>query len=165
MGDSVNTEITDNIGNGPAGWVFYDQACPWCVRTRHCVGRLFAARGFVWLPLQTPGTARRLGVLESDLERRLHVMRADGRICHNADALGILCRSVWWLWPLGLLLLVPGIREGARMAYDWLARNRYCLGGRCRADFNARPLVEWLNNSLALLPLIYLWAAWAGGAR
>jgi predicted DCC family thiol-disulfide oxidoreductase YuxK len=124
------------------GWIFYDAACAPCVRGRQRTGRLFQSRGFEWLPLQTPGAAARLGVPEYAFETRMHLLTSDGRVLHNADALGVLCRSVWWLWPLGLLLLVPGFRELGRLAYDWFARNRYCVGGVCRVDTNARRDIE-----------------------
>jgi len=104
---------------------------------RNRSGRLFVSRGFRWVPLQTPGAAERLGVSETAFETRMHLLTADGEVRHNADAFGVLCRSVWWLWPLGMLLLVPGFRELGRFAYDTLARNRYCLGGKCRLALNA----------------------------
>ena len=67
---------------------------------------------------------------------RMHLLRADGRVFSGVDAFGVLCRSVWWLWPIGMLLLVPGLRDVARAAYDWFARNRYCIGGACGAEGN-----------------------------
>ena len=130
-----------------AGWIFYDAACAPCVTARQRTGRLFASRGFAWLPLQTPGSAARLRVPESDFAIRLHLQLADGRVLNNADALGVLCRSVWWLWPLGVLLLVPGFREVGRATYDWIARNRYCVTGACAVDRNQYgfvTLADWL---------------------
>jgi predicted DCC family thiol-disulfide oxidoreductase YuxK len=113
------------------GWIFYDADCVLCVATMMRVRQLFASRGFQWVPLQTPGAAGRLGVSPTAFETRMHVLAPNGRVCHNADALAIVCRSVWWLWPLGGLLSLPGCRGMGRLAYNWLARNRYCLGGRC----------------------------------
>ena len=143
------------------GWIFYDAACAFCVRGRRRVGRLFEARGFDWFPLQTHGAAARLGVTESAFDLRMHLLTADGRVLHNADALGVLCRSVWWLWPLGFLLLVPGFRELGRLAYDWFARNRYCVGGACGVDPKARGRVEFLDWGIAfLLPVLAGFACW-----
>lgn len=134
----MNTEITkQEDGSGTRGWIFFDAECAACVAGRNRTGDLFESRGFRWVPLQTPGAATRLGVNEAAFATRMHVLTADGRVRHNADAFGALCRSVWWLWPVGALLLVPGIREAGRMAYDTFARNRYCFGGRCRL-----PLLE-----------------------
>lgn len=129
----MNTEITkQEDGQAARGWIFYDAECVACVASRNRTGRLFESRGFRWVPLQTPGAAERLGVNESAFDTRMHLLTGDGAVRHNADAFGVLCRSVWWLWPVGALLLVPGFRELGRLIYDWFARNRYCFGGRCR---------------------------------
>ncbi|MBI3850272.1 MAG: DUF393 domain-containing protein [Verrucomicrobia bacterium] len=161
----MNAEITEIRDDQTIrGWIFYDAAFALCVRGRERVGRLFESRGFEWVPLQTPGVAVRLGVPASAFETRMHLLTVDGRVLHNADALGVLCRSVWWLWPLGFLLFVPGFRELGRLAYDWFARNRYCVGGASLVDRNLRGRVEFLDWAVALLPVIYGWAAIAGGA-
>lgn len=128
----MNTDMTRIAGmTVEVGWIFYDQRCRWCRLGRQWTGRLFESRGFRWVPLQTPGAAARLGVPESDFDRRLHVLLPGGRVCDNADALGWLCRSVGWLWPVGALLTVPGFRDLGRMAYDFIARHRYCGAGGC----------------------------------
>jgi predicted DCC family thiol-disulfide oxidoreductase YuxK len=125
------------------------------------MGRLFASRGFEWTPLQTPGAAVRLGVAESAFDFRMHLLTADGRVLHNADALGVLCRSVWWLWPLGALLLMPGFREVGRITYDWFARNRNCIGGTCRVDASEWGRVNLLDWTMAiLLPAAVGFAFW-----
>jgi predicted DCC family thiol-disulfide oxidoreductase YuxK len=130
---SVNTEITDNKNAAAVrGWIFYDAECAACVAGRNRTGGLFESRGFRWVPLQTPSAAERLGVYAAAFDTRMHLLTGDGLVRHNADAFGVLCRSVWWLWPLGALLLVPGFRGLARLSYDWFARNRYCIGGRCQ---------------------------------
>jgi hypothetical protein len=47
------------------------------------------------------------------------------------NAWGALLRRVWWLWPLGVLLALPGFKAAARVLYHWIAKNRHCLGGAC----------------------------------
>ena len=121
------------------GWIFYDAECALCVRAMRRVRRLFASREFEWVSLQTPGSAARLGVPFSAFQTRFHVLTADGHVFHNADALAVLCRSVWWLWPLGFVLSLPGFRNLGRLGYDWLARNRYCLGGHCTPIAGGQP--------------------------
>jgi predicted DCC family thiol-disulfide oxidoreductase YuxK len=94
-------------------------------------GGVFARRGYVWLPLQTPGAAARLGITEGQLLEEMWLRRADGRTCSGADAWAMLFRSVWWLWPLGALMLVPGLRWFGALCYRGIARKRLCLGGTC----------------------------------
>jgi predicted DCC family thiol-disulfide oxidoreductase YuxK len=159
---SVNTEITKIEDTTMArGWIFYDAACALCARGRQGAGRLFESRGFEWVPLQSPGAAARLGVPESAFDIRMHLLMADRRVLHNADALSVLCRSVWWLWPLGFVLHVRGFRQLGRLAYEWIGRNRYCLGGACRVDPKAQSRVGFPDYAVALfLPLIAGFASW-----
>ena len=134
----MNTEITDNKTTKPRGWVFYDAECPACTAGVAQMGGLFARRGFVWVPLQTPGTATRLGGSDAAMREEMKLLLADGRVTGGADAWAILLRSVWWLWPLGALLALPGLRQLARRGYRWVARNRYCFGGTCRLHGRSR---------------------------
>jgi predicted DCC family thiol-disulfide oxidoreductase YuxK len=127
----VTVEITTSEAPSPRGWVFYDGECRFCVRGATRWGGIFARRGFHWLPLQTPGTTARLGMEEAALREEMKLLRADGRISGGVDAWAILFRSAWWLWPIGALLALPGVRWLGAVGYRWVARNRYCLGGRC----------------------------------
>lgn len=158
-----------NEGSATRGWIFYDAGCVACVACRNRTGRLFESRGFRWVPLQTPGAAEWLGVSETAFATRMHLLSADGAVRHNADAFGVLCRSVCWLWPVGVLLLVPGFRELGQLTYEWIARNRHCFGGKCRvpetrsADFqigssHAKRCPSRIGNrrSLSWLPLVLL---------
>lgn len=114
------------------GWVFYDAECRFCVAGMKRWGGVFARRGFVWLPLQTPGAAQRLGVTEEQLLAEMWLQRADGRVFSGVDAWSAMMRRVWWLWPLGVLLVLPGLRWCGAQCYRWIARNRRCLGGTCK---------------------------------
>ena len=146
--------------------MFYDAECRFCVAGRTRWGGLFERRGFAWLPLQTPGVAARLGVTETQLLEEMWLQTADGRVASGVNAWSVLMRTVWWLWPLGMLLGVPGVNAIARLSYRWIARNRYCLGGSCRihshgeSRFNAGDLLL-----LAVLVAIFValgrsWPAW-----
>lgn len=118
--------------------MFYDAACPLCVRGVARVGGLFARRGFEWVPLQTPGTPERLGTTEAGLSAEMKLLRADGCVLGGADAWAALFRSVWWLWVPGVLLMLPGFNRLGRAAYRWLARHRYCFSGACATGIQPR---------------------------
>jgi predicted DCC family thiol-disulfide oxidoreductase YuxK len=117
--------------------VFYDVECRFCVAGMKRWGGLFARRGFQWLPLQTSGTAARLGVTEAQLLAEMWLQLADGRVASGVNAWSALMRSVWWLWPLGVLIGVPGLNAIARAVYRWVARNRRCFGGSCKIHSHA----------------------------
>ena len=128
---SVNAKNPTQEASNPRGWVFYDGECQFCVRGATRWGDLFARRGFQWLPLQTPGATERLGMMEAALREEMKLLRADGRIFGGVDAWAVLFCSVWWLWPVGMLLSLPGGRWFGGISYRWVARNRYCLSGSC----------------------------------
>ncbi|MBL6765481.1 MAG: DUF393 domain-containing protein [Verrucomicrobiae bacterium] len=128
------TESTEIKGMNVTGRIFYDAECALCGRALKLFRRLFESRGFQWIPLQTPGVAKRLGVRESDLWSAMHLESRRQGVVHGVDAWPVLCATVWWLKPFGLLLRLPGVHWAAKAAYGLLARNRYCLGGACRME-------------------------------
>jgi predicted DCC family thiol-disulfide oxidoreductase YuxK len=111
------------------GWIFYDAACPLCQRVERALGPMFRRRGFAWEPLQTPGAAQRLGVSEQDLRAEMKLQLADRRVVGGLNSWIILMRSVWWLWPVGVLLSLPGFHALGQVGYRWIARHR-CVGTR-----------------------------------
>jgi predicted DCC family thiol-disulfide oxidoreductase YuxK len=123
--------MTGSNAKNPVGWVFYDGECAFCVRGVNRWGRIFARRGFCWLPLQTPDAAQRLGVTASAPHEQMLLLLADGRVVGGAAAWAVLFRSVWWLWPVGALLTLPGFRELGALIYRRIAQHRHCLGGSC----------------------------------
>ena len=135
----MNTEITDKKAGKPTGWIFFDGECRFCTAHRWRWGRIFERRGFVWLPLQTPGTEARLGITESQLHAEMWLLLADGRKFRGINAWSVQMRRVWWLWPLGVALAMPGLNALSRAGYRWIASNRRCLGGACTIPKRARP--------------------------
>ena len=134
----MNTEISDNDVAIPAGWIFFDAECRFCIANRHRWGKVIERRGFVWLPLQTPGTAERLGITGLQLRKAMWLLLADGRKFSGVNTwITLMCR-VWWLWPLGFVLALPGFNTIGRALYRWIAKNRQCLGGVCTIPSHQR---------------------------
>lgn len=152
MRDPIS-ETVEPGGGGPRKWIYYDAACSVCVSGVERWGDLFARRGFVWMPLQTPGAAARLGVSDEDLLAEMHLLLADGRVLRGADAWAAMLRTVWWLWPLGVLLSVPGFREVGRAIYRWVARNRYCVAGKCDLKSGATALRKRHHGATAFFEM------------
>jgi predicted DCC family thiol-disulfide oxidoreductase YuxK len=128
----MNTEITDKDGGKPTGWIFFDAECRFCVASRCRWGRIFERRGFVWMPLQTPGTAERLGATPELLMAEMWVLPAGAAPLNGVSAWILLMRHVWWMKPLAVALDLPGIKRLAQAVYRWIARHRYCIAGQCR---------------------------------
>ena len=133
---SVNAEHTER--EWVSGWIFYDAACPICRSSLRMWENIFRRRGFTWVPLQTPGAAGRLGLPEAALLEEMKLLLPDHHVLGGIESWIWLFRSVWWLWPLGTLLSLPGCNTLGRGCYRWLARNRYCLGGKCPASLQKR---------------------------
>lgn len=150
------------------GRIYFDAHCPACVLAQRSVGAVLGSRGIECVPMQTPGTAERLGVNGAELAVRMHVLTSDGRVLPNADGLAYLCRKIWWLWPLGVGLSLPGFRGVARVGYDWIARNRYVLCGlSCRSTqpsadrFRVRDWLIALILPLSTILMTRHWPPWA----
>jgi predicted DCC family thiol-disulfide oxidoreductase YuxK len=126
----VKTETTETSG-AVRGEVFYDADCSLCANGMRRVSPLFSRYGFRWLPMQTPGTAARLCITESELRTEMMLRRPDGELVRGINTWIFLLRSVWWLRPVALVLQLPGIHVIADHAYRWIARNRYRLAGHC----------------------------------
>jgi len=134
--------MTDNKARELAGWIFFDAECRFCVTGRRRWGRIFERRGFVWLPLQTPGAAMRLGVTEEQLMAEMWVLPAQGQPINGLRSWIELMRHVWWLWPLAILLNLPAVRQVGQIVYRWIARNRYCLAGHCTTKHRHTAFLE-----------------------
>ena len=128
----MNTEITDTTDSPPTGWIFFDAECLFCAASRRRWGRIFERRGFLWLPLQTPGTAERLGLTPELLRAEMWLLPAGAPPLSGVDAWIRLMRHVAWLRPLAVVLEAPGLNRLARAVYRWIARHRNCIGGQCR---------------------------------
>jgi len=66
-----------------------------------------------------------------DLGREMHVVDTSGRSRAGAEAVRYLSRRLPLLWPLAVLLHVPGSLPLWRWLYGVVARNRYRIAGRC----------------------------------
>ena len=134
----MDTEITESNVSMPTGWIYFDAGCRFCAAQRRRWGRILERRGFVWLPLQTPDAAERLGVTDAQLRDEMWLQLADGRKFSGVSAWSVQMRRVWWLWPLGFVLGLPGFKVAGRALYRWIAKNRHCLGRTCSIHSHGR---------------------------
>lgn len=125
------TEKSTSIPTPSGAWVFYDHQCPVCRATIGRWRRVFEARRIEFAALQAPWVRELLGLAHGQLPDELKLLTPDGRILGGPVAIAWMCRRVLWLWPLGVLMGVPGFHAVTRWVYQWVARNRYCLGDVC----------------------------------
>jgi predicted DCC family thiol-disulfide oxidoreductase YuxK len=93
--------------------VYYDGACPKCVRDRQNYEKLSGEAGAEVCWFDITGRERQLRELGIDPQKalsELHVRDADGRIVSELDAYILLMRRVPILKPLAWAMGLPGVR-------------------------------------------------------
>jgi alginate O-acetyltransferase complex protein AlgI len=155
------------VNDDTCGWIFYDADCSLCAGSAARLSEWLHRRGFQLLPLQTPGAAERVGVTTEALLARMHLLTRDGCRFAGADAFIEIARHVKWARPVVAATELPGVLPLLRRGYDWIAANRYCLGGTCRLP-RRRPVMNTLPLlvlSMAILILrnhlanwVFMWA-------
>jgi predicted DCC family thiol-disulfide oxidoreductase YuxK len=111
--------------------IYYDDECQFCRDTLRRFGRALARRRFKFVPLQSPGAARVLGIDDRHLLDEMRVLFENGAVYGGASAVVAIARRIWWAWPLWAVSHVPGVMPAMNAAYRWIARNRSCLNGAC----------------------------------
>ena len=127
----MNTEMTDNKGAAPAGWIFFDAECRLCCDFVRRLEKILARRRFRFCALQSPEAPQRLGLSGRSLLREMCLLLADGRNLGGADAVLEIARRIRWAWPLWLVSRVPGVSMLLHSVYRVIAANRHCIGGVC----------------------------------
>ncbi len=118
---------------GPRLTVYYDGACPRCVRDRARYEELSGegADTVDWVDITgREGELRRLGIDPDAALRELHVRDPAGDIHRELDAYILLMSRVRLLRPLAWLIALPGLRP----ILSWLYRTSVLrrLGRRAR---------------------------------
>lgn len=113
--------------------VFYDGACPRCVRDRANYERLAGegAREVAWCDITGRDEELRAeGIDPARALRELHVRSPDGRVLRELDAYILLMSRVWVLKPLAWLIGLPGVRGLCSRAYRGMVDRRLRREGR-----------------------------------
>jgi predicted DCC family thiol-disulfide oxidoreductase YuxK len=127
---SVYTEMPDNaVASTARGRVFYDADCSFCCGLLRRFGHLFAARRFVFEPLQNAIASSEFDLPAAEFHREIKLLDSNGNWHGGADAWVFLFRAVWWLKPLAMLASIPGLHKLADWIYRIVAANRHCLNG------------------------------------
>jgi predicted DCC family thiol-disulfide oxidoreductase YuxK len=112
--------------------VLYDGRCRFCRGQVAMLRRLDVGGGLRFLSLHDPLVAARFPELSRDqLLEQMYVVDRGGRARGGAEAVRYLSRRLPLLWPLAVLLHVPGSLPLWRALYAFVARNRLRLAGSC----------------------------------
>ncbi|MBR9913185.1 MAG: DUF393 domain-containing protein [Gammaproteobacteria bacterium] len=114
-------------------WVYYDAACPGCVRDRRRFERLAGERGgrIHWVDITgRDEELKALGIDPLAAMLELHVRSESGRIYRELDAYIVLLRRTRWLSPVAWLIGLPLIKPLLGAWYRRWVRRRLCATGR-----------------------------------
>ncbi|MEM7765910.1 MAG: DUF393 domain-containing protein [Pseudomonadota bacterium] len=97
--------------------VWYDGACPLCVREIGFLRRLDRRGRLVFVDVAPPDAAPSCPIDRGELLARFHAQEAGNPVVSGAAAFATVYRQIPALAPLGYLLAIPPIRWLADRAY------------------------------------------------
>ena len=115
--------------------VFYDGRCRLCERSRQTLQALDSADALRFIDINNAIEMARYPALDRHAAQgQIHVLDPHNRLTAGYDALVELTPALPSLRPLSPLLRWKPIRAIGRRIYQWIARNRYWLGGVADCD-------------------------------
>jgi len=115
--------------------VIYDGECPFCRRRIANLRALDRGHALEFVSLHDDRVARDFPELTRDrLLEEMHVVDAAGNVRGGASAVRYLSRRLPLLWPMAVLLHIPGTLPVWAWLYRIVARNRMRLAGSCSGD-------------------------------
>lgn len=112
--------------------VFFDGACPLCVREMSMLRR-WDRKGRIRFTdiAASEFRAENLGLTQDDLMARIHGRLPDGALIEGVEVFRRLYAAVGFRWLMPVTRL-PGISHVLNWGYRVFARNRLKLTGRCQ---------------------------------
>ncbi len=108
--------------------VLYDNECSLCTFQMRLLGWLDWGNRLALVPLSDERVAQIAPSLTSEaLREAIHCVTPQGRIYRGARAIRFIGMRLPALWPLCLILWIPGVIFLAEIVYQWISRNRYLL--------------------------------------
>lgn len=115
--------------SSPTGTLFFDGACGMCTRSKDLLLRFDRTGKLSTEPLQSAGTAERLGITPANLLDSVRWLDSSGAVYSGAEAANAaFSAAVGTRIPLALYR-IPGIRTLQEAVYRWVADHRYKFPG------------------------------------
>ena len=112
--------------------VLYDGQCGFCRSQITLLRWLDLGGHLVTRSLHDPRVADDFpNIRKEDLLAQMYVIDPSGKARGGAEAVRYLSRRLVLLWPLALILHIPGTMPLWKTLYAWVARNRMRLAGKC----------------------------------
>lgn len=119
--------------NQPKIIVYYDGACPKCIKDRQTYEKLAGKAGayVCWMDITgKDDLLRNIGIDPQKALTELHVQDENRQICSEIDAYILLMSKVPLLKPLAWLIGLPLIRPLLAKIYHWQVNRRLRLSER-----------------------------------
>jgi predicted DCC family thiol-disulfide oxidoreductase YuxK len=114
--------------------VFYDGACPLCRREIDMLKRWDRRGRSRMIDISSPTfDPQGIGKTYADLMARIHGRLADGTFVEGVEVFRQLYGAIG-LGPLVALTRLPGVSQLLDLGYQFFARHRLRLTGRCTAE-------------------------------
>jgi predicted DCC family thiol-disulfide oxidoreductase YuxK len=109
--------------------VLFDETCALCLRQVRRLRRLDWLRRLEFVPISSAcAEVVAPGVDREALLTAMHVVTPKGRCRRGARAIRHVSLQVPLLWPLGMVMLFPGVIWFVDLLYGTVARNRRHFG-------------------------------------
>jgi predicted DCC family thiol-disulfide oxidoreductase YuxK len=117
------------MNNKAAGILFFDGACGMCTRSRDLLLKMDRTGNLHTEPLQSPGTAKRLGIAPASLLESVRWLDSSGVVYSGAEAANAaVSAAIGSPIPLAIYR-IPGIRSAEEVIYRWVAAHRHRFPG------------------------------------
>jgi len=112
--------------------VIYDGQCKFCIGQIEKMKKHDRAQTFEYLPRQTENLLERFPVLQDeDFNSGLRLVDSENRVAAGADAVYEIYRRFKPYKYLTWIYKVPLLNAIFQKIYQWIAKNRYRLRGKC----------------------------------
>ncbi len=122
------------LAPGKAVEVFYDGACPLCMREIRMLMRKDRSAQIEFTDIAAPSfDPTAVGTTMAELMAKIKGRRPDGSWIEGVEVFRQLYTAIGW-GRLVSLTRIPGISHLLSLGYRWFAKNRMRLTGRCEPD-------------------------------
>jgi predicted DCC family thiol-disulfide oxidoreductase YuxK len=109
-------------------FVLFDDKCPMCTFQSRVLSRLDFGERLEMVPVSDPRVSQLAPQLtRASLLEAMHVITRSGAIHRGARAIRFISGRLPLLWPLWILLWIPGVILISEVVYGVVSRNRHLL--------------------------------------
>jgi predicted DCC family thiol-disulfide oxidoreductase YuxK len=112
--------------SNPTLFFYYDSECPLCVRTKITISHFdfFNKIAFKTVQFDAPLNNSLTGIEKDTLLNDIHSVNLNGKVFSGIDTYIQVFKRIFYLFPLSLILQLPGIYHIAKKVYTYIATNR-----------------------------------------